>query len=258
MKSDSTHPFDLHGRVAVVTGGNRGIGLGMARALADAGASVSIWARDEATMAEATADLSARGAKTHSIRCDVSSEEEVVEAARQTIEHFGRVDIGIANAGYGRPADALNLDLDGFRRLLATNLDGVFLVFRELGRHMSQREGGGKLIAVSSISAQSGTPLQPHYAASKGAVEALVRAYAVKLARHDVQVNAIRPGWIVTDATAPAVENADFSNLVVKRIPARRWGTIDDLGGLAVYLASDASRYHTGDVIRVDGGYAIF
>ncbi len=258
MSPDQTHPFDLRGRVAVVTGGNRGIGLGIASALASAGASISIWARDEATMAEAVEDLSARGERAHSIRCDVSSEEEVVEAARRTIEHFGRVDIGIANAGYGRPADALNLDLDRFHRLLATNLDGVFLVFRELGRHMSERDGGGKLVAISSISAQSGTPLQPHYAASKGAVESLVRAYAVKLARHDVQVNAIRPGWIVTDATAPAVENEEFSELVVKRIPARRWGTVDDLGGLAVYLASDASRYHTGDVIRVDGGYAIF
>ena len=258
MNSEKNHPFDLHDRVAVITGGNRGIGLGIARALADAGASISIWARDEATMAEAAADLEALGARTHSVRCDVSSEDDVVEAARQTIEHFGRVDIGIANAGYGRPADALNLDLEGFRRLLATNLDGVFLCFRELGRHMSEREGGGKLVAVSSISAVSGTPLQPHYAASKGGVESLVRAYAVKLARHDVQVNAIRPGWIVTDATAPAVDNEEFSKLVVKRIPARRWGTIDDLGGVAVYLSSDASRYHTGDVIRVDGGYAIF
>ena len=177
-----------------------------------------------------------------------------------TLDHLshGRVDVGIANAGFGRTTDALKLGLDEFHQLLATNLDGVFLVFRELGRHMSGREGGGKLVAISSLSAESGTPLQPHYAASKGGVESLVRAYAVKLARHDVQVNAIRPGWIVTEATALAVNNEEFSKLVVKRIPARRWGTAEDLGGIAVYLASDASRYHTGDVIRVDGGYAIF
>ena len=100
--------------------------------------------------------------------------------------------------------------------------------------------------------------MQPHYAASKAGIEALVRAYAVRLARYDVQVNAVQPGWITTEATAPAVENSAFSDLIVKRIPARRWGSPDDLAGISVYLASDASRYHTGDTIRVDGGYAIF
>lgn len=258
MSQNRTHPFDLRGRVAVVTGGNRGIGLGMANALADAGAAISIWARDEATTERAAAEIAAQGVEVHSVRCDVSSEADVVEAAKNTVAHFGRVDVGIANAGFGRPVDALNLELEKFRRLLATNLDGVFLTFRELGRHMSEREGGGKLVAISSLSAESGTPLQPHYAASKGGVEALARAYAVKLARYDVQVNAVQPGWIATEATAPALENEDFSKLIVKRIPARRWGNADDLAGIAVYLASDASRYHTGDVIRVDGGYAIF
>jgi NAD(P)-dependent dehydrogenase (short-subunit alcohol dehydrogenase family) len=123
---------------------------------------------------------------------------------------------------------------------------------------MAKREGGGKLIAISSISALFGTPLQPHYAASKGGVEALVRAYATRLARYDVQVNAVQPGWIVTDATAPAVENERFSETVVRRIPARRWGQPEDLEGIAVYLASEASRYHTGDTLRIDGGYTIF
>ena len=123
---------------------------------------------------------------------------------------------------------------------------------------MSSREGGGKLVVISTISAESGTPLQPHYAASKGGVEALVRAYAVRLARYDVQVTAIRPGWIETAATAPAGENERVSDLIVQRIPARRWGSPADLEGIAVYLASVASRYHTGDTLRIDGGYAIF
>lgn len=258
MTEEQSHPFDLRDRVAVVTGGNRGIGLGIAHALARAGAAISLWARDENAMTSATEALSAYGVEVHKVRCDVSSEEEIVEATQATVEHFGGIDVGFANAGFGVPADALELDLAEFRRVLATNLDGVFLTFRELGRHMKQRGMGGKLVAISSISAESGTPLQPHYAASKGGVEALVRAYAVRLARYNVQVNAIRPGWIETEATAPAVVNEAFSKLIVKRIPARRWGTPDDLSGVAVYLASDASRYHTGDCLRVDGGYAIF
>ena len=258
MSEERPHPFDLQNRVAVVTGGNRGIGLGIAHGLARAGAAISLWARDEKTTSRAAEELAAHGVEVQKLRCDVSSEEEVVEATKATVTHFGRIDVGVANAGFGVPADALELDLAEFHRVLATNLDGVFLTFRELGRHMKERGEGGKLIAISSISAESGTPLQPHYAASKGGVEALVRAYAVRLARYDVQVNAIRPGWIDTEATAPAVENQSFSDLIVKRIPARRWGTPDEIAGVAVYLASDASRYHTGDSLRVDGGYAIF
>ena len=258
MSQSPVNAFDLKGRVAVVTGGNRGIGLGIAHGLARAGASISLWARDKATTAKAAEEISQHGVDVQQLCCDVSSEEAVIEATRTTVAHFGRIDAGFANAGFGRPADALKLDLSEFRRLLATNLDGVFLTFREIGRHMKERGEGGKLVAISSISAQAGTPLQPHYAASKGGVEALVRSYAVRLARYDVQVNAVQPGWIVTEATAPAVDNEAFSELIVKRIPARRWGNPQDLAGIAVYLASDASRYHTGDTLRIDGGYAIF
>lgn len=258
MTQASPNLFDLHGRVAVVTGGNRGIGLGIAHGLARAGAAISIWARDAATSASAAAELRQYGTEIQALRCDVSSQQHVVEATKATLGHFGHIDAGFANAGFGRPADALKLDLADFQHLMGTNLEGVFLTFRELGRHMKEREGGGKLVAISSVSAQSGTPMQPHYAASKAGVEALVRAYAVRLARYDVQVNAVQPGWITTEATAPAVENKAFSELIVKRIPARRWGSPDDLAGISVYLASDASRYHTGDTLRVDGGYAIF
>lgn len=258
MQRNGNGLFDLAGRVVVVTGGNRGIGLGLARGLARAGAAISIWARDASASETAAAELSGWGGEVHTCRCDVSVEGEVEAATQATLDRFGRIDAGFANAGFGHPADALKLELAEFRRILATNLDGVFLTLRQLGNHMSSREGGGKLIVISSISAESGTPLQPHYAASKAGVEALVRAYAVRLARYDVQVNAVRPGWIVTDATAPAVENQRFSKLIVGRIPARRWGTPEDLEGVAVYLASDASRYHTGDTIRIDGGYSIF
>jgi NAD(P)-dependent dehydrogenase (short-subunit alcohol dehydrogenase family) len=252
------NPFDLSGKIVAVTGGNRGIGLGLARGLARAGAHLSLWARDEASSAAAAKSLAQEGVEVQALRCDVSSADDVERATRETVERFGRIDAGFANAGFGEAANPLKLELDDFHRILATNLDGVFLCFRAWGRHMAEREGGGKLVAISSISAIFGTPLQPHYAASKGGVEALVRAYAIRLARYDVQVNAVQPGWIVTDATAPAVENAAFSETVVKRIPARRWGGPEDLAGIAVYLASDASRYHTGDTLRIDGGYTIF
>jgi len=257
--SDSTPSlFDLTGKIAVVTGGNRGIGLGMARGLARAGASLSVWSRDEARNAAAAKELETFGGEVQTVRCDVSAEADVIAATEATIQRFGRIDAAFANAGYGWPTDALRLPLEEWHNLLQVNLDGVFLTFREIGRHMSQRAGGGKLVAISSISAIYGTPLQPHYAASKGGVEALARAYAVRLARHDVQVNVVQPGWIVTDATAPAVAVEKISDAVVQRTPARRWGNPEDLEGVAVYLASDASRFHSGDTLRVDGGFSIF
>ena len=258
MPSAAPPLFDLPGRGAVVPGANRGIGLGMARGLAKAGATLALWVRDEARSADAADELRTLGGRVETFRCEVSQEEDVVRAAHETVERLGHIDVGIANAGFGAPADLLRMPLDEWRRIMATNLDGAFLTLREIARHMKERGQGGKLIAVSSISAQSGTPMQPHYAASKGGLEAMVRSFAVRLARYDVQVNAIEPGWIVTDATRPAVDNDEFSDVVMRRTPARRWGTPEDLEGITIYFASDASRYHTGDVARVDGGYWIF
>ena len=250
--------FDLSDRVAVVTGGNRGIGFGMARGLARAGADLALWARDESQSAQAAEDLRALGARVETIRCDVSQEADVVRATEETIERMGKIHIGIANAGFGAAADLFRMELDEWHHLLATNLDGAFLTMRELARSMKEQGEGGKLIAVSSISALSGTPMQPHYAASKGGLEALVRSLAVRLARYDIQVNAVEPGWIVTNATQQAVDNEGFSDIVMKRTPARRWGNPEDLEGIAIYFASNASNYHTGDVARIDGGYWIF
>ncbi len=254
----AANPFDLSSRVCVVTGGNRGIGLGIAHGLARAGASLSLWSRDEARNARAAEELAAHGVPVHTTRCDVGSEDSVKAATDATLKQFGRIDVGVANAGFGAAANALELPLDEWHRVLQTNLDGTFLTFRSLGSHMKERGGGGKLIAISSISAIYGTPMQPHYAASKGGLEAMVRAYAVRMARYDVQVNAVQPGWIATEATAQGMENPKFRDLVTKRTPARRWGEPDDMAGVLVYLASDASRFHTGDTLRVDGGYAIF
>ena len=258
MSERDTAAFDLSGKLIVVTGGNGGIGLGIARGLARAGASLSIWARNPEKSADAQAELESLGAQVQTLACDVSSEADVVRATAETLDRFGRIDVGVANAGFGRGQDPLEMSLADWHDVLATNLDGTFLTFRELGRHMAAREGNGKLIAISSISAFNGTPMQVHYAASKAGVEALVRSLAVRFARYDIQVNAVQPGWIVTDATRPATQIESFSDVVVKRTPARRWGEADELAGIAVYLSSDASSFHTGDTIRVDGGYATF
>lgn len=250
--------FDLSGRVAVVTGGNGGIGLGLARGLAQAGAKLSIWARNRDKCEAAARELESLGAEVSTLGCDVSSEEEVAAAVAATLERFGRIDACFANAGFGHAADPLKLELADWRRLMRTNLDGAFLTLREAARHMVARGGGGKLVAISSISERFGAPVQPHYAASKAGLGALVRSLAVRLARHDVQVNEIQPGWIVTDATAAGRAHEKLDRAIVQRTPAHRWGETSDLEGIAVYLASDASRFHTGDSIRIDGGYSIF
>ena len=250
--------FDLTGKVAVVTGGNGGIGLGFARGLAKAGANVAIWARNAEKSKAAEAELRGLGADVLTVACDVASEDETIAAVKTTLDRFGRIDSCFANAGFGHGADPLKLELKDWRRLMAVNLDGVFLSFRETAKHMVERGGGGKLVATSSITEIFGAPIQPHYAASKGALGALVRSMAVRLGRHDIQVNGIQPGWIHTEATELASGNEKFQEIIRRRTPAHRWGTTADLEGIAIYLASDASRFHTGDSIRVDGGYAIF
>ena len=142
--------------------------------------------------------------------------------------------------------------------MLKVNLDGAFFTFRTAARHMVERGGGGVLVGTASLAAIEGAPRSEHYAASKGGLISMIRALAVEFARHGVRAHAILPGWIETDMTANAIANEKFAKSVLPRIPMRRWGTGDDFGGIAVYLASSASRYHTGDTFLIDGGYALF
>ncbi len=250
--------FDLTGRKAVVTGGNGGIGLGIAKGLAEAGADIAIWARNPEKSAKAKAEIEATGRECITVSCDVASEEQTAEALAKTLEAFGRVDVGVANAGFGAPGDPLRTTLDRWRKVTSVDLDGCFLTMRDIANHMVERGGGGKLMAISSITEAMGAPNQGHYAASKAGVSALVRSMAVRLGRYDIQVNSILPGWILTDALAPIESYAPLKDAVLKRSPNRRLGTPEDLAGIAVYLASDASNFHTGDSIRVDGGYSIY
>ncbi len=250
--------FDLTGRVAVVTGGNGGIGLGIARGLAEAGATIAIWARDTAKNEAAVKALEALGGRALALRCDVADEAQVARATADTVKALGQIDICVANAGFGVVKATLELSLEEWRRVTAVDLDGVFLTFREVAKHMVERGGGGKLIAISSIGEIYGMARQVPYAASKGGLGTMVRSLAVELARHDIQVNGVQPGWIVTDATQPLLEWKAMNDTIVHRTPARRWGKPEDVAGACVYLASEAARFHTGDTLRVDGGYSVF
>jgi NAD(P)-dependent dehydrogenase (short-subunit alcohol dehydrogenase family) len=254
-------PFDLTGRVVLVTGGNSGIGLGMARALAEAGADVAIWGTNAAKNAAAQAELAETGRKVLALVCDVSEEKSVESAFAETVGVLGRVDGCFANAGVsgrgGAPSFA-QMTSQEWHRVLKVNLDGAFFTFRAAARHMVERGGGGVLVGTASLAAIEGAPRSEHYAATKGAMISMIRALAVEFARHGVRANAILPGWIETDMTASAIGNEKFAGNVLPRIPMRRWGKGDDFGGIAVYLMSSASAYHTGDTFLIDGGYALF
>ena len=250
--------FDLSGRTVVVTGGNGGIGLGLARGVARAGANVAIWARNADKTAAAVEELGELGTEAAGFACDVSREEDVARCLEQTVERFGPIHAGFANAGFATTHDALQMTLEQWREVTAVNLDGTFVTLRDLARHMVEAGTPGKLVAVSSMVEHFGSPTQPHYAASKGGVGALVRSLAVRLGKHGIQVNSLEPGWIETDATQMLAANERFSEVVTRRTPARRWGQPSDLEGIAAYLASDEAAYHTGDSIRVDGGYSVF
>ena len=253
-------PFDLTGRVALVTGGNSGIGLGMAQAVAEAGADVAIWGTSEEKNAKAEAALEKTGRRVLALRCDVGDEAEVDAAFHETLAVMGRIDGCFANAGVSGRGQRSFMDMsaDEWRRVLRVNLDGAFFTFRAAARHMVERGGGGVLVGTASLAAIEAAPRSEHYAATKGGMISMTRALAVELARHGVRAHSMLPGWIETNMTANAIGNPKFHGNVMPRIPMRRWGTGPDFGGIAVYLMSDSSAYHTGDTFVIDGGYSLF
>jgi NAD(P)-dependent dehydrogenase (short-subunit alcohol dehydrogenase family) len=255
-------PFDLTGRGIVVTGGNGGIGYGMARALLASGAKVAIWGSNPEKTERAKASLAREcgdAGRVHAFVCDVGDEAQVDASFAASVQALGTVNACFANAGVSSKGTLLTeMTLDEFRRVQRVNVEGVFLTFRAAARHMAQHGQGGSLVATASTAAVEGAARNSQYGASKGAVTSFVRALAVELARHQIRVNSILPGWIVTDMTERSVPNPKFAEAVLPRIPARRWGEIDDFGGIAVYLASDASKYATGEQFVIDGGYTKF
>ncbi|TFH73725.1 SDR family oxidoreductase [Gammaproteobacteria bacterium LSUCC0112] len=261
----SHNPFDLTGKVALVTGGNGGIGLGFAKALAAAGANICIWGRNTSKNAEAVAELRAHAPliKAEALVCDVADEHQVTTCFQQTLSLFGRVDTCIANAGVANGFNRFHeMTKDNWRGVLDVNLDGLFYTLRAAAAHMVERaeqgDAGGRLIGVSSLGALCGMAKAEHYAGSKGAVISIMQGLAVEYARYGITANSILPGHIHTDMTDRNYQNEKFAKAILPRIPMRRWGAPDDFGGIAVYLASDASSYHTGDKFLIDGGFFIF
>lgn len=255
-------PFDLTGKVSIVTGGNNGIGLGMAAGLAAAGSAVAIWGRNEERNAAALESLASFGVDTAAMRVDVGNEADVVHAFAETVDAFGHVDAVFANAGVGAGVgDAAtpfgDMTTEGWRHVFRVNMDGVFWTFREAVNHMVPR-GGGSLVVTSSVAGDVGFARGEHYAATKAGVRAMIRGLAVEYGRHGIRANAIAPGWVVTGMTDGFIDGDRFEANVKPRIPAGRWGEPDDFAGIAVYLASDASVWHTGDTITIDGGYLRF
>lgn len=256
-------PFNLSGKVALVTGGNRGIGLGMAKAMAQAGADIAIWGTNAQNNEKAAAELSAEGVKAKSWNVNVADEAAVNEAMAATIAEMGRIDSVFANAGIGKLSHGFTeMSTEDYRQVLAVNQDGVFFTLRAAAAHMVERakngDPGGSLVGVASLAATEGAARNQHYAATKGAVISMMKSIAVEFARYGVRANSILPGWIETDMTAGAQDNERFQNMVMSRVPAKRWGNPDDFGGVAVYLTSNASAYHSGDLFVIDGAYSIF
>jgi 2-deoxy-D-gluconate 3-dehydrogenase len=251
--------FDLSGKVAIVTGGNGGIGLGIASGLAKAGASIVVAARNQEKTKNAVNQLHQLGVRALGAPADVQDEASVQAMIKATADEFGRIDILVNNAGTGIRKQPQEYILQDWNFIISTNLTGTFLPCREVYSHM--KNAGGKIINIGSMTSVFGHDLSMPYAATKGGVVQLTKSLAIAWARDNIQVNAILPGWIETDLTEPLRTQARFREryqLISVRIPQGRWGLPEDMAGTAVFLASSASDYVTGVSIPVDGGYVAF
>ncbi|WP_184035765.1 2-dehydro-3-deoxy-D-gluconate 5-dehydrogenase KduD [Sphingomonas endophytica] len=246
------HPFDLSGRAAIVTGANTGIGQAIAVALAQAGADVACVGRTAAE--ETAAQIRALGRRAAVIHADLAKIEPVGRVVAETLDALGRLDILVNNAGIIRRADAVDFTEEDWDAVIDTNLKSVFFLSQAAGRHMIAA-GGGRIINIASMLTFQGGIRVPSYTAAKSGVGGLTKLLANEWAKHNVTVNAIAPGYIATSNTAALQADPERNRAIVERIPAGRWGAPADLGGAAVFLASDAAAYVQGHVLAVDGGW---
>ncbi len=247
--------FDLRGKVAVITGGNGGIGLGCAQGLANAGADIAIWARDEEKSKAALTQLIALGIKAEHFSVDVTNRSDIDRAVQDTVAHFGGIDILIANAGINirkRPED---FSRDELQQVIDINITAVFECAQAVYPQMKARKGG-KIILIGSLTSLMGFGISPIYAATKGAIVQLGKSLAGAWGGDNIQVNTILPGWVITDMTKQTRSIPGLREQVLARTPAGRWGEPKDFAGIATFLASSASDFITGTAIAVDGGFS--
>jgi NAD(P)-dependent dehydrogenase (short-subunit alcohol dehydrogenase family) len=247
--------FDLSGKVALVTGANSGLGFGFAEGLARAGSDLVIWGRRADANERAAEKLRAFGVKVHAQSIDVSDEAAIVAGVAEALREMGKIDTVVANAGIASQKPFIEMDAETYHALINVNQHGVVFTLREAARHMVERGEGGSLILCGSGSIFQGVPTMTHYGAAKGALNALAKGIAAELGPHGIRCNVIAPGFIITEMTMadPAVGEM-IAGMVAAKAPIGRAGQPDDLWGAVVYLASDLSRYHTGDTLIVDGG----
>jgi NAD(P)-dependent dehydrogenase (short-subunit alcohol dehydrogenase family) len=251
--------FNLKGRVVLVSGGNAGIGFGFARGIARAGGDVVIWGRRADKNAEAAKALLELGGRVLAQGVDVSDEPRVVEAMAEAVEKMGRIDGVIANAGVMRNERSfLHMTTDAWHALLAVNQHGAYFTVREGARHMKRRydagDPGGSLLLCASLSALTGSPGMQHYNAAKGAIVAMARGIAVEAGRYGIRANVVCPGHTVSE-TLQLPDDHPIAQHVRHYNPSGRMGTPDDFEGIGVYFMSELSRFHTGDVVVIDGGW---
>ena len=248
--------FDLTGRVAVVTGGNGGIGRGIALGLAEAGAAVAVWGRNDEKNQRVLSELKAIGVRSMALMVDMTNRAGLEPAVNKVESELGSVSILVNNAGIASlSGGVMNEKPEDWDCVIETQLNSVFLLSKLAARSMI-RQKSGKIINIASMYSFFGSGLVPSYSAAKGAIVQLTKSMAIEFAPHNIQVNAIAPGWIETDMTAP-VRTTPMNDEILARTPAGRWGQPEEVAGAAVYLASRASDFVTGETIRVDGGYAI-
>ncbi|MEO1695176.1 MAG: SDR family oxidoreductase [Pseudomonadota bacterium] len=253
----STPGFDLSGKVALVTGGNGGIGLGMAEGLAKAGATIAIAARDEAKMSDARARLEGLGANVMTVAFDAADKSSIDAATEAVAAELGRIDILVANAGMNIRKPPQDFAPEEWQQVMDVNLNGPFFCAQAVYPHM-KKAGAGKIITIGSMASIFGLPFSSPYASTKGGIVQMTRVLATAWAADNIQANAILPGWIDTALTQQARRDVDgLHDRVVDRTPANRWGTPEDFEGIAVFLASPASDFVTGTAIPVCGGYSI-
>jgi gluconate 5-dehydrogenase len=247
--------FSLSGKVALVSGASRGLGWAMAQSLASAGAHVILNARDAAALQERLGQLQSQGGSGDIAAFDVTDHAAGAAAIRAAVERHGRFDILVANAGIQHRKPITDFETADFQRVIDTNLTAVWALAREAARVMIQRRGG-RIIMTGSVSAFLARPTISAYIASKGAVHALTRELAVELAPHNITVNSIAPGYFATELNTALIQNREFNDWVCKRTPAGRWGRLDEIGPVAVFLASDEASFVNGHVLTVDGAFS--